>query len=199
MVWPPLSSLSDSPFLFCPVLLLVPYFPDIWTELGYGALVQQFGANGTYLWDYDNSFRALIFKRDAPNVNTINDMKTIMRWNRWQTDPLSRGSAELAIAARNDLSSGPLEGTDPSGAIDCKISSYSMMSFGTLTVLAQSGPTLSDGAQPPFQWSTSPFNDMPHLGLPDLFNFEWQVYVPAVKPSTIAHLAERPSTAVMTE
>ena len=34
---------------------------------------------GTYLWDYHNSFRALIFARDAPNVKSIEDMQAIIQ------------------------------------------------------------------------------------------------------------------------
>jgi hypothetical protein len=154
----------------------IPYFPDLWNVLGYESLLQQAGADGEYLWSYGESFRAQIFARDAPNVKTIEDMQAIIQENNWQTDPLSKGSADLAIASRMDLSNGPLNPNGAFGAIDAKLTAWSLMSpsTGVMNVLTKSGPTIE--TQPPFVWSTSPWASQSHVGLPDKFDFEWIVY-----------------------
>lgn len=160
----------------------IPYFKDLWYALGYGSLVAQYGQWGEYLWDYEASFRSQIFKRDAPNVANLDDMKRIMQENNWQSDPLSRNSAELAISSRMDLATGPLSTQNPSGGIDSKISAASLMGTNPMTVYAKCGPTVE--AQAPFVWSTSPWAEMPHEGLPDEFNFDWVTYT--VQPLPVA-------------
>ena len=96
---------------------------------------------------------------------------------------VSRGSSELAIASRMDLSTGPLtSGASATGAIDAKISSASWMTSadGAMRVLAKSGPTSE--TQKPFQWSTSAFNNISHLGMPDLYSFDWVNFQVATLP-----------------
>lgn len=149
-----------------------------------------------YLWSYDNSFRALLFARDAPNVSNMADMQAIIQSNKFQTDPLSKGSAELAIAARMDLSNGPLSSPSAMGAIDAKISSASWMSQGGMRVLAKSGPTVE--SQAPFTWSTSAFSTLSHVGLPDTFNFDWETFVVAQRPRASSN-STRVAAAIATE
>ena len=86
-----------------------------------------------------------------------------------------------------DLATGPLTtAPDASGAIDAKLSSASWMASadGAMRVLAKSGPTFE--TQKPFQWSTSAFNHIAHIGLPDLFNFEWVDFEVAALPTPTA-------------
>lgn len=53
-------------------------------------------------------------------------------------------------------------------AIDCHVLT------GSLWATAVSGPTHSDVYDvPPFSWSTSNWNNTPHLGMPDLWVFPW--------------------------
>jgi hypothetical protein len=106
-------------------------------------------------------------------------MYKLQRYNNFQHDPLSRCncsppySGELAIAARSDLNPAngtyeiPSLGHRPHGATDCKITSSSMIK--SLSCLAESGPTHQQ--QPVFQWSTSTFNTLSHLGMPDRYDF----------------------------
>lgn len=44
-----------------------------------------------------------IFRRDAPQVQSLSDMKRIMRYNEWQTDPLALTDACRGISSRCDL------------------------------------------------------------------------------------------------
>jgi hypothetical protein len=113
-----------------------------------------------------------------------------MRYNHFQTEPSGgqtcapgHTSGSNAIAERGDLTS-PDSGCCAScglaqydeAAIDVKLTSYARMrgtgdgsSADCGTTLAQSSPTFE--SQPPFQWSTSPFAKVPHIGQPDLWNF----------------------------
>jgi hypothetical protein len=155
----------------------IPYFPNIFNLSGYPALVEQYGDWFTY----DMCPRAQIFRRDASSVNSMQAMQRIMRYNKFQTDPLSRCnctppySGENTIAARSDLN--PVNGTYPisaeahrcHGATDSKIASFALMQ--RQATLAVSGPTWDD--QPVFDWRTANFNQYPHLGLPDAFAFDW--------------------------
>ncbi len=62
--------------------------------------------------------RAQIFARDVHTVVDQSTMKHIMRYNQWQTDPLSLGNACNSIASRCDLNA---EDPFPVGALDCKV------------------------------------------------------------------------------
>lgn len=153
-----------------------PYFPLIYNLSGTPALVEEYGD----WYSYNNTPRALIFKRDQGNVVDIDTMTTLMRYNDYQHDPLSACnctppySAENAIAARSDLN--PANGTYPfdslghraHGSIDMKLTTYEL--FKTLQFIAYGGPTYDQ--QPPFQWSTFDLaSTTPHIGQPDLWQF----------------------------
>lgn len=157
----------------------IPYFPNIFNMSGYPALVQQYGSWFTH----DMCPRAQIFRRDEARVNDLDAMRKIMRYNQFQTDPLSRCnctppySAENAIASRSDLN--PANGVYPIGALarrchgasDAKIATHQLMQrFSTLAI---SGPTTDD--QPPFDWRTANFPSYRHLGHPDVFDFDWEI------------------------
>jgi Phospholipase B len=121
--------------------------PFIFNISGWQPMVQQYGA----LFTYDKCPRALIFARDAPKVETADDMARIMRYNDYTQDPLSRMdcrknppySATEAIASRGDLdpNSGDwvypgLFGLEDNLAVDAKFTSTSMMA-GTVPSLRE--------------------------------------------------------------
>eukprot|EP01117_Protostelium_nocturnum_P000225 TRINITY_DN1029_c0_g2_i1.p1 TRINITY_DN1029_c0_g2~~TRINITY_DN1029_c0_g2_i1.p1 ORF type:complete len:521 (+),score=170.99 TRINITY_DN1029_c0_g2_i1:68-1630(+) len=143
----------------------VPYFKVISDLSGYPAHVAKHGNGSSYEW----CPRAQIFRREAPKVSNFPEMKKIMRFNQYQNDPLSLGDACSSIAARCDMNS-PTCGTggSPFGAIDAKISSYSMAK--TLTSEIVSGPSWD--YQPPFAW-TERWEGRAHHGHPKIFNFDW--------------------------
>jgi hypothetical protein len=161
-----------------------PYFPEVYVEAGTQAMYEKYGD----YFSYTKYARPLIFARDAGSIETLADVQRFIRYNKWQTDPLSecpncnpKGHPDLAIAARSDLIpvfgnwgnwSKFLSGPGAEGAIDGKIASKSMLVNGFVGSIV-SGPTWDD--QTPFQWSTtSPtvaqFN---HIGQPDLQKFQW--------------------------
>jgi len=153
-----------------------PYFPDVFNKSGNSELVKQYGD----WFSYDKTPRALIFARDAPEVQDMGSMIKLMRYNNYTEDPLSvcdcspPYSGENAISARNDLN--PRNGTYPfhalshrsHGGTDMKVTSSKLAS--KLQFIAQSGPTWDP--LPPFRWSEQDFVDTPHEGHPDLWKFD---------------------------
>lgn len=155
----------------------VPFYPEIFNLSGIPALVKRFGD----WFSYDQTPRALIFKRDHKSVKGIPSMMRLMRYNDYQHDPLSHCnctppfSAENAISARNDLN--PANGSYPFGALghrshgatDVKMTTHKMAKH--FHFLAVNGPTYDQ--QPVFVWSKQDFaNDTPHYGHPDAWKFK---------------------------
>jgi len=148
----------------------IPYFPTIYNLSGFNAYEEQFGAYFTY----DGNPRALIFKRDQGKVDGVDAMKFIIRYNNWQNDPLSQDNAGNAVASRFDLVQGnppPYLTAGPYGAIDAKMTSLEDIS--TLRSRGISGPTFYE--QPVFQW-TGEWSSVPHMGMPEEFNFDWVTF-----------------------
>ncbi|XP_076007165.1 putative phospholipase B-like 2 [Genypterus blacodes] len=155
----------------------IPYYVDIYNASGCNELVEEFGS----WFSLDQNPRAQIFRRDQTDVTDVDSMVLLMRYNNFKEDPLSRydgcdppWNGENAISARSDLN--PANGTYPFGALkqrphggtDMKLTSYGM--FRDFAMVAVSGPTWDQ--VPPFQWSTSPYRDLPHIGHPDTWMFK---------------------------
>ncbi|KAG7263408.1 hypothetical protein CRUP_007414, partial [Coryphaenoides rupestris] len=159
------------------VLEQIPYYPAVFNASGCNELVEKFGP----WFSLDQSPRAQIFRRNQTAVVDLDSMVRLMRYNNYKEDPLSwcdacnpHGNGENAIAARSDLN--PANGTYPFGALmqrphggtDMKLTSYGMVrGFGMLAV---NGPTWDQ--VPAFQWSTSPYKDLLHMGHPDTWTFK---------------------------
>jgi hypothetical protein len=151
----------------------VPFYDEIYEKSGYPAIVKTHGNSESY----QLAPRALIFRRDADASQTLSSVQHFMRLNRFNTtpqDPLFP-NPDHAIAARADLMptgpSGDGRGPRAGGAIDCKITTSSMMR--NLNVSAIAGPTHTD--QPVFSWQGAWNNAtaFPHYGHPTSFDFEW--------------------------
>lgn len=154
----------------------IPYYPFIFNMSGGPASVAKYGD----WFSYDGSPRAKIFKRDVGNVDSLQTMMKLMRYNDFQHDPEGKCacvppySGENAISSRCDLN--PANGTYPFGAlghrshggIDMKLTNMTM--FKSQQFIAIGGPTYDQ--QPPFQWSKSDFGPTtPHISHPDLWKF----------------------------
>jgi len=138
----------------------VPYFNFIYDIGGYVEAAKEDPENGK------NCSRAKIFARDGPKVQTWEDMKTIMQYNEFQTDPYSSGNACNTIVARCDLN---VQDPDAFGGLDAKIANSAMIS--EVLTLAISGPTHQN--QVPFTWDSPIWQNVSHLGQPTLWNFDW--------------------------
>lgn len=155
----------------------IPYYEEIFNASGCNELVEKFGP----WFSLDQNPRAQIFRRNQTAVTDMDSMVRLMRYNNFKEDPLSKcegcdppGNGENAISARSDLN--PANGTYPFGALkqrshggtDMKMTSFGM--FRDYGMLAVSGPTWDQ--VPPFQWSTSPYKDLIHMGQPDTWAFK---------------------------
>ena len=155
----------------------IPFFEQIYDSGGYRELKQIFGK----YFSYDDCARAQIFDRDVRKANDLDSLMRLMRTNDFTRDPLSNYpncrppySADLAIAARNDLNDPngvyaiAVLGFRARGAIDAKVTSLELMR--KYSMYAVSGPTHQ--SLPPFQWSTSNIKSISHKGQPDKWQFE---------------------------
>ncbi|XP_020012515.1 putative phospholipase B-like 2 [Castor canadensis] len=154
----------------------IPSFETVFNASGMQDLVAEYGD----WFSYDKSPRALIFLRNQSLVRDMDSMVRLMRYNDFLHDPLSlcktcdpQPNGENAISARSDLN--PANGSYPfqalhqrsHGGIDVKVTGMSLAK--ALSMVAASGPTWDQ--VPPFQWSTSPFQEVLHMGHPDLWKF----------------------------
>jgi len=128
-------------------------------------------------FSYTASPRAEIFRRDANNVHTFQQMQAMIRYNNWAKDPLSLGNSGNQISSRFDLVTHPDPNNqyldaDAFGGIDGKVVNYQYVQ--NLMVSAQSGPTHDQVA--PFDWNQDSgiWNaKYTHVGMPDHWNFGW--------------------------
>ncbi|XP_056131210.1 putative phospholipase B-like 2 [Lampris incognitus] len=155
----------------------IPYYVEVFNASGCNELVEKYGP----WFSLHQNPRARIFRRNQTAVTDFDSMVRLMRYNNFKEDPLSRcdgcnppANGENAIAARSDLN--PANGTypfdalgqRPHGGTDMKMTSYTM--FREFGMLAVNGPTWDQ--VPPFQWSTSPYKDLVHMGHPDIWAFK---------------------------
>lgn len=145
----------------------VPYFPSIYARSGY--LNAYLYSHDSESWSHENCSRALQFKRDAPAIDSLADLKRVMRFNDWVSDPLSEGHASHAIAARFDLET-ELSLRTMDGAVDAKVTSLEWA--GRLECEAVSGPT--DAQNPVFEWTEATSAMGSHVGHPQRFDFAFE-------------------------
>lgn len=117
--------------------------------------------------------RAQIFRRDQHTAIDMPSFKGIMRYNKWQTDPLSLNSPCNAISARCDL--GPVSSAWPFGGIDCKVTDSEMSP--NLESHAVAGPTWD--SQPVFAWNEQ-WIGIPHYGQAQVFGFKFESMKPVL-------------------
>ncbi|XP_052420567.1 putative phospholipase B-like 2 isoform X2 [Carassius gibelio] len=159
------------------VLEQIPYFEEVFNASGGPELVQKYGS----WFSFRDNPRAQIFRRNQSLVTDMESMVRLMRYNNFQEDPLSRcdgcdpaQNGENSISARSDLNPG--NGSYPFGALkqrphggtDMKVTSAGL--FSRLELLAVSGPTWDQ--VPVFQWSSSPYSSLLHMGHPDRWDFQ---------------------------
>jgi len=160
-----------------------PYFPQIRSMSGHTQAEAQFGG----LYSYDSGPRASIFKSVAPLSEHIMDMRSIMNRNMWPAEGVLPNEPGHAISARMDLGFSKI----PNGGIDAKVVSRCL--FRSMQVQAISGPT--HDKQGAFKWMdgvAEVVKGWPHLGLPDVFDFNWVQMSPTAQ---LKHLVDVDSCA----
>lgn len=147
-----------------------PFNTHIRDETGHSAAEARHGA----LYSFDNSPRGQIFARVGVAVQTLFDMRNLMTRNAYPSEGTFPSAAGHAIAARMDLVGySPI----PNGAIDAKVVNRCLLR--QLQAQAISGPTHAQ--QKVFAWAEDGkdlWPGWPHLGLPDVDNFDWVQMTP---------------------
>lgn len=96
----------------------IPYFPEIYNITGWPATVKEEGTEASW----ENNSRAKLFKRLHTSVNGLNDMKVLMRYNKWETDLESERDPSYSISSRYDLYTGANSSyMELMGGIDAKV------------------------------------------------------------------------------
>jgi len=145
----------------------VPYYETVYNRSGYPGIVQTKGTD----FSHQLAPRAKIFRRDAAKVTDMDSMKHIMRYNDYKNDPYSEGDACNQVCCRGDLSD---KSPKPDGCYDTKVSDYHMALQRSAWVI--NGPSRGDSLSP-FSWSQ--FKNTSHIGLPELYNFDFVLMKPA--------------------
>jgi len=146
----------------------IAFYPFIYNISGYP---QKAATSANNSLSYTQCPRAQIFARDQGKVSSLDDMKKIMRYNKFQTDPLSLGNSCNSISSRCDLNF--LGKMEAFGAIDAKLTEASLAAEGRAEVV--SGPTWD--SQPPFAWNDA-WSTVPHHGHAEVYAFKWETMTP---------------------
>jgi hypothetical protein len=139
----------------------VPMNKTLFVESGYAEAVK---TQGSEMNSYEMCVRAQIFRRDQGTVTDLKSYKHMMHYNDYMQDPISNKNPLYAISSRADLN--PRE-PQCFGAVDAKVSSYSMWKAGQV-IEAFSGPTPQ---QPRFGYNITNAKCGSVKGLPTLYDF----------------------------
>ena len=122
------------------------------------------------LSDYSTSSRANIFRAKQGDVKTIEDVKKLMRYNNYKSDPLAKKDPCLTLACRADLRA---VGPKCSGAYDAKVASINdIKGKADKVVHIISGPTREDGLEP-INWTDGACKGVSNDGINKNANYDW--------------------------
>jgi hypothetical protein len=127
-----------------------PYFEEVIELAGYTS-------HG--IPDYFHANRYKIFKalNETMDINTIEDVQIVMRYH-------DLNNMCDTIAPRCDIGA-----TRPFGGVDSKITDYERIN--EMKAIIIQGPPYIAGVSEPFDWSK--FSTWSHLGMPDIYDFNW--------------------------
>ena len=158
------QNLTDKGYI---VSFNVPFSEEIYDIMDYKSR-----ANIDTLYvPYFQNCRYLISEREMPNVTTFDDFLQIGRYNKYKTDPVSKGNPYATIASRNELNTSETNDDYFEGALDNKVSRASEV-FTRLSVHAINSPTNNEEV-PIFTFNFDRLAKYPHDGLPTEFNFNY--------------------------
>lgn len=146
----------------------VPYFPNIYNVSGFPYYAREYGT----FFTYQNNPRAEIFRRYGNDVQDIEDIQWMLRYNDYKHDKLEDNNAAWAISSRFDLlptnNSNPMFSRQAFGGVDSKVTSYTTIQ--NMQCYVQSGPTHDD--TPAFEY-TEEWASQPRMGQPKRWDFDW--------------------------
>eukprot|EP00931_Biecheleriopsis_adriatica_P020087 TRINITY_DN13518_c0_g1_i1.p1 TRINITY_DN13518_c0_g1~~TRINITY_DN13518_c0_g1_i1.p1 ORF type:complete len:665 (+),score=154.27 TRINITY_DN13518_c0_g1_i1:51-2045(+) len=169
-----------------------PFFEVTRRMSGHEKAEATFGA----LYSFEDAPRANIMKRVGLTVSSLKDMRSAMTHNDGKDAPPAgtmAAGAGNAIMARLDLDASV--GNIPNGGIDAKVTSACLMK--KMACQAISGP--SHASRNPFRWkseakggavSADLFQGWPHLGLPDVYDFDYVEMSPVQDKKASSTLTE---------
>ncbi len=164
----------------------IPYFQKTYDASGSGTMAVEYGSQDGKFFIWNETVRFHQLQDLLPTVVDLPSMQQVMRYNNYKADKWStcgvcspKYTAMFALAPRGDLNPssakwGPMMEwvrQQDLVATDAKVSSVSMM-LRNLSATVVAGPTTSHNL-PPFDWDSSPFSDLSHLGQPNTFDFDW--------------------------
>lgn len=157
----------------------IPYWPEVYEKSGYPKMAQK---HGNY-FTYEMAPRAKIFRRDQGRVDDLDSLKVLMRSNDYLHDPYSldrsgEPNPTYAICSRGDLHR---RNASANGCYDTKVTSYN---FGVRdghasAVNGMARHSSAEGDLPPFTWNDARFKSQKHVGLPEIYLFDFIDITPA--------------------
>lgn len=148
----------------------VPYLKDAWVLAGYEEMAKMHG--NSFTWQM--APRAQVFRQREGSATDMASLKTLMRYNDFQHDPIAKGCPMNQLASRGDLTPKGLAGCyrNAFGAVNGKITSSTRVHNYEADIVA--GPT--HDTQPVFSWTPEIEAEFPiaHYGQPKSWNFDWQ-------------------------
>jgi hypothetical protein len=139
-----------------------PYFQNISKISGYYEMMQKFGKT----YSYSDNPRAELITKYISSIDNIESLKRLMQTNL----NISQSDYINTISPRFDLTNN-VDIKRASGGIDTKIVNVDLIKNNI--IVAKSGPSTQNNVKP---FSFSDWPSEPHLGLPDIYDFEWQKF-----------------------
>lgn len=150
-----------------------PYFHDIREKTGFIAAQKNFGA----LYSWEDCPRAILMRTRAKGMNNLPALRDMIMMNKYPKAGVSPNTPGHEISARFDVSPKPMQ-PFPNGGIDAKITNKCLFPN---RLHAISGP--SHKFMKPFSWKNQQGRDawpgVEHIGMPDVYNFDWVMVTPA--------------------
>jgi hypothetical protein len=98
----------------------IPYDEKVYVVSGFQNAYETYGD----AYSYTKCSRAQIFARNQTTTNSFEDVRSLLRYNDFQNDPISAGNPTAAISSRYDLRSSSQR---TYGGVDTKVTSFSRM------------------------------------------------------------------------
>ena len=134
-------------------------------------------------YSYDSSGRGCQSRNMHDSITNVETMKIFMRHNDFLGSSSCDHGGEAQISGRYDVNPTCSSYHLYNGAIDAKVSSFATMNGvdnqpgWSLAAYVINGPTSSEG-QTPFEWGSVSQASHPHYGMPDKWDFTWEILSP---------------------
>lgn len=152
----------------------IPYFPEHYQDAGYDQVMSLTHSDE---YSYEKTPRRILFDQLQKNVNNVDDMMKVIRFNNWDSAKIDEADESNTqqdpgdtIAARYDI----LDDHDLQyyfGETDAKVIDYHMAK--SMSFKAVSGPT-HGGNLKPFKFPDDIYAKL--KGIPQEYKFKWELF-----------------------